>query len=122
MRKSAQHTEPDAAAGSPAADSGTKAAAKRNARAAGNGATNGRGKTAGTIGETMSKTAAPVEAGAVDSNGRADSPVDAYARPGDVHFAPTPKLGMLARGQQSALDQAMVMLLAGGQGERLYPL
>lgn len=31
-------------------------------------------------------------------------------------------LGMTAREQQSALQQTTVMILAGGQGERLYPL
>jgi glucose-1-phosphate adenylyltransferase len=50
------------------------------------------------------------------------SPVDAYARPADVHFAPTISRGVRVRGQQSALQNTIVMLLAGGQGERLYPL
>ncbi len=30
--------------------------------------------------------------------------------------------GITARGQESALQQTTVMILAGGQGERLYPL
>ena len=50
------------------------------------------------------------------------SPVDAYARPADVHFAPTISRGVRVRGQQSPLQNTIVMLLAGGQGERLYPL
>ena len=50
------------------------------------------------------------------------SPVEAYARPGAVHFAPTIGRGQAARGQESALQQTLVMVLAGGQGERLYPL
>ena len=52
----------------------------------------------------------------------APSPVDAYARPSDVHFAPTISRGARVRGQQSHLQNTVVMLLAGGQGERLYPL
>ena len=50
------------------------------------------------------------------------SPVEAYARPGAVHFAPTIGRGQAARGQESSLQQTLVMVLAGGQGERLYPL
>ncbi len=52
----------------------------------------------------------------------APSPVDAYARPDQIRFAPSIARGIAARGQGSALQQTMVMLLAGGQGERLYPL
>lgn len=50
------------------------------------------------------------------------SPVDAYARPESVRFAPTISRGVRQRGQESALQNTVVMLLAGGQGERLYPL
>jgi glucose-1-phosphate adenylyltransferase len=50
------------------------------------------------------------------------SPVEDYARPGAVHFAPTIARGQAVRGQESALQQTLVMVLAGGQGERLYPL
>lgn len=50
------------------------------------------------------------------------SPVDLYARPHDVRFAPTLSRGAQVRGQESALQNTLVMLLAGGQGERLYPL
>ena len=58
------------------------------------------------------------------ANGTADapSPVDTYAKPSDVHFAPTISRGARVRGQQSELQNTVVMLLAGGQGERLYPL
>ena len=37
-------------------------------------------------------------------------------------FAPTLRRGLTARGQESALHETVVMLLAGGQGQRLYPL
>jgi glucose-1-phosphate adenylyltransferase len=50
------------------------------------------------------------------------SAVDSYARPQEVHFAPTLSRGVRVRGQESALQNTLVMLLAGGQGERLYPL
>ncbi|HEX8551671.1 MAG TPA: glucose-1-phosphate adenylyltransferase [Abditibacteriaceae bacterium] len=50
------------------------------------------------------------------------SPLEELARPGAVHYAPTLNRGLAARGQESALNQTMVMVLAGGQGERLYPL
>jgi len=50
------------------------------------------------------------------------SPIETYVRPGHIHYAPTLSRGISARGQQSALQQTMVMILAGGQGERLYPL
>ena len=56
------------------------------------------------------------------SDGAQPSPVEAYARPGAVRFAPTIGRGQAARGQESALQQTLVMVLAGGQGERLYPL
>lgn len=59
--------------------------------------------------------------GASLENG-APSPVDAYARPDLVRFAPTISRGLTMRGQDSPLQSTMVMLLAGGQGERLYPL
>lgn len=52
----------------------------------------------------------------------APSPVERDARPALVHYAPTLSRGVTARGQESALQQTMVMILAGGQGERLYPL
>lgn len=51
-----------------------------------------------------------------------DSPVDAWARPGEIRYAPSIARGIEARGRESALQQTLVMLLAGGQGERLYPL
>lgn len=47
-------------------------------------------------------------------------PID--ARPDIVNYAPTLSRGMMTRGQESALHQTTVMILAGGQGERLYPL
>lgn len=50
------------------------------------------------------------------------SPLENVTQPGNVHFPPTLSRGVLARGQESALHQTMVMILAGGQGERLYPL
>ena len=50
------------------------------------------------------------------------SPVDAYARPESVRFAPTISRGVRSRGQDSNTQNTIVMLLAGGQGERLYPL
>ncbi len=59
------------------------------------------------------------------SNGQPEpppSPVDAYARPNLVRYAPTLRRGVAARGQESELHNTLVMLLAGGQGERLYPL
>jgi glucose-1-phosphate adenylyltransferase len=55
-------------------------------------------------------------------NGPAPSPVEAYARPGAIHYAPTIRQGVVTRGDESALLQTVVLLLAGGQGERLYPL
>ena len=67
-------------------------------------------------------TSAPDPATNDGANGSAPSPVDAYAKPSDVHFAPTISRGALVRGQQSQLQNTIVMLLAGGQGERLYPL
>lgn len=63
----------------------------------------------------------PTETPVLD-NQTAPSPVEAYARPGVVHFAPTIGRGQAARGKESALQQTLVMVLAGGQGERLYPL
>ncbi len=51
-----------------------------------------------------------------------DSPVDAWARPGEIRYAPSIARGIEARGRESSLQQTLVMLLAGGQGERLYPL
>ncbi len=50
------------------------------------------------------------------------SPVDAYVQPANVHFAPTISRGVRSRGQDSNTQNTIVMLLAGGQGERLYPL
>jgi glucose-1-phosphate adenylyltransferase len=55
-------------------------------------------------------------------NPASPSPVERDARPSLVHYAPTLSRGVTARGQESALQQTMVMILAGGQGERLYPL
>jgi glucose-1-phosphate adenylyltransferase len=52
----------------------------------------------------------------------APSPVERDARPSSVHYAPTLSRGLTARGQESAMQQTTVMILAGGQGERLYPL
>jgi len=56
------------------------------------------------------------------NTGAQPSPVDRYARPEEVRFAPTISRGVRVRGQGSALQNTVVMLLAGGQGERLYPL
>lgn len=55
-------------------------------------------------------------------NGSVVSAVDSYARPQAIHYAPTPSRAASIRGQESPLQQTVVMLLAGGQGERLYPL
>ncbi|HVF84358.1 MAG TPA: sugar phosphate nucleotidyltransferase, partial [Abditibacteriaceae bacterium] len=44
------------------------------------------------------------------------------ARVENPNYAPTMRLGLAARGLESALQQTTVMILAGGQGERLYPL
>src|SRR5476651_469373 len=52
----------------------------------------------------------------------APSSIEGHVRPGTVRFAPTISRGLSARGQASPLEQTMVMVLAGGQGERLYPL
>lgn len=52
----------------------------------------------------------------------APSPVEAYVQPGAIRFAPTIGHGRSARRQESPLLQTLVMVLAGGQGERLYPL
>lgn len=52
----------------------------------------------------------------------APSPLEAYARPSAIHFAPTIRRGFTQRGQDAAIQNTMVMVLAGGQGERLYPL
>ena len=59
---------------------------------------------------------------APSTDASAPSPVDVYANPAAVHFAPTISRGANVRGQNSALQNTIVMLLAGGQGERLYPL
>ncbi len=50
------------------------------------------------------------------------SPVDQYVHPNDVRFAPTISRAAQVRGKQNALQNTVVMLLAGGQGERLSPL
>src|SRR5690606_13754365 len=42
--------------------------------------------------------------------------------PSAIHFAPTISRSLTQRGQDAAIAQTMVMVLAGGQGERLYPL
>ena len=52
----------------------------------------------------------------------AGSLVDTYARPEAIHYAPTLSQGLRVRGKESPLQSTLVMLLAGGQGERLYPL
>lgn len=52
----------------------------------------------------------------------APSSVDSYAKPDQVHYAPTLRRGVASRGEESAIHETIVMLLAGGQGERLYPL
>jgi glucose-1-phosphate adenylyltransferase len=58
-----------------------------------------------------------------NNGGHADrSPMEVLARPDIIHYAPTLSRGLAVRGQESALQQTMVMILAGGQGERLYPL
>ncbi len=49
---------------------------------------------------------------------QAPSPVEKDARPNSIHYAPTLSRGMTARGQESAMQQTTVMILAGGQGER----
>ncbi len=58
------------------------------------------------------------------SNGHeaAPSPLEAFVKPGAIHYAPTISRGFAVRGQESPSRQTVVMLLAGGQGERLYPL
>lgn len=71
------------------------------------------------------EAAPPVEVAPTPINNGTEapaSPVDRYARPHAVHYAPTISRGVFSRGQESELQQAMVMVLAGGQGERLYPL
>ncbi|MBV9867319.1 MAG: glucose-1-phosphate adenylyltransferase [Abitibacteriaceae bacterium] len=77
-----------------------------------------------TASETTPTEAAVKNASSTLSNGTEPpaSPVDRYARPNAVHYAPTISRGVFARGQESELQQTMVMVLAGGQGERLYPL
>ncbi|BCM91058.1 glucose-1-phosphate adenylyltransferase [Abditibacteriota bacterium] len=64
----------------------------------------------------------PSTNGTSENGAGTTSPVDQYAHPNAVHFAPTISRGALVRGQQNALQNTMVMLLAGGQGERLSPL
>jgi glucose-1-phosphate adenylyltransferase len=56
------------------------------------------------------------------NDGAAPSPVEAYARPSAIRFAPTIRRGLAVRGEESEIQRTMVMVLAGGQGERLYPL
>lgn len=72
------------------------------------------------------ETAPDAAASPQDENGTSSpetaSPVDAYARPEAIHYAPTLSRGVRVRGQESELQRTLVMLLAGGQGERLYPL
>ncbi len=52
----------------------------------------------------------------------APSQAELDARPAALRFAPTLSRAVTARGHEAALQQTMVMILAGGQGERLYPL
>ncbi len=68
--------------------------------------------------ETLASSLAALEA----SEAEPPSPVDAYAKPDRVRFAPTLSRGVAVRGEESAVHSTLVMLLAGGQGERLYPL
>ena len=75
--------------------------------------------------ETPKTDPSALDAAPVGGDAMPDAPpsaVDAYAKPSDVHFAPTLSRGVRVRGQQSQLQNTVVMLLAGGQGERLYPL
>ncbi|MEO6906724.1 MAG: sugar phosphate nucleotidyltransferase, partial [Abditibacteriaceae bacterium] len=50
------------------------------------------------------------------------SPLDQYVQPGKVRYAPSVVRSQLQRGRTSPEQEVVVMLLAGGQGERLYPL
>lgn len=50
------------------------------------------------------------------------SPLDQYVQPGKVRFAPSVVRAQLERGRTTPVQEMVVMLLAGGQGERLYPL
>lgn len=50
------------------------------------------------------------------------SPLDQYVQPGKVRYAPSVVRSQLQRGRTSPEQDVVVMLLAGGQGERLYPL
>ena len=65
-----------------------------------------------------------LESSLADLHAAENSPssVDAYAHPERVRFAPTLRRGVAVRGEESAIHSTLVMLLAGGQGERLYPL
>jgi glucose-1-phosphate adenylyltransferase len=65
---------------------------------------------------------APTPDATSDATSQPPSPIDAIARPDQVRFAPTLRRGVVQRGQEAALHETVVMLLAGGQGERLYPL
>lgn len=57
-----------------------------------------------------------------ESAREAVSPLDQYVQPGKVRYAPTVGRSLLERGRTSPVQEVVVMLLAGGQGERLYPL
>ncbi len=61
----------------------------------------------------------PTESSPAES---APSPVDQYVHPGEVRFAPTISRGVQGRAGQNPLQNTVVMILAGGQGERLSPL
>ena len=69
-------------------------------------------------------TSAPqiVEQKSDDAAGFVESSLPVDAHPESINYAPTLSRGMMARGQSSAMQQTTVMILAGGQGERLYPL
>ncbi len=43
----------------------------------------------------------------------APSAVDSYAKPHQVHYAPTLRRGVATRGEESAIHETIVMLLAG---------
>jgi glucose-1-phosphate adenylyltransferase len=65
---------------------------------------------------------ASLESAPVPDTTPAPSPVEAYARPSAIRFAPTIRRGQTVRGDEAEIQRTLVMVLAGGQGERLYPL